>query len=239
MTLLVDILARIARQTSVTPPSSWLTATDATSMEIMDFLDETVQDVRDRLDAVGPMSKNATITGTGAESYSLPADMVRLHRTPLAVYEQQRTRRGCVPINDDGTWQYMKDVGSAGAYRYFRLRGHAENWTIDFMRPLESGVTVIVGYMSTIWIKNGTEEKATFTSATDDSMLPRRLVETGTIWRFRRRAGLQYDDVQREYEVEMAKLSNDARTRRFVAFGTTPTRAPWDVPLPDYIPPGA
>ncbi len=239
MTLIVDILARIARQTSVTPPSSWLTASDATSLEILDFLDETVQDVRDRIDAVGPMSKSVTITGTDAESYTLPADMVRLHRTPLAVYEQLRTRRACVPINDDGTWQYMKDLGSAGAYRYYRLRGHEGSWSIDFMRPLESGVTVIVGYMSTVWIKNGSDEKSAFTSATDDSMLPRRLVEAGTVWRFRRRAGLEYADMQREYEVEMAKLSNDSRTIRTIGFGDTPTRAPWDVPIPDYIPPGA
>lgn len=236
MTLIVDILARIARQTSVTPPSSWLTANDATSLEILDFMDETVQDVRDRVDAVGPMSKSVTITGTDAETYSLPADLVRLHRTPLAVYEQLRTRRGCVPISDDGIWQYMKDLGSAGAYRYYRLRGHEANWEIDFMRPLEAGVTVFVGYMSTVWIKNGATEKSAFTSATDDSMLPRRLVESGTVWRFRRRAGLEYVDVQREYEIEIAKLSNDTRGRRIVPFGDTPTRAPWDIPIPDVIP---
>ena len=239
MTLIVDILARIARQTSVTPPSSWLAASDVTSLEILDFMSETVSDVQDRLDAVGPMSKTVTIAGTGAGNYALPADMVRLHRTPLAVYERQRTRRACVPITDDGMWQHMTDLGTAGAYRYYRLKGYEGAYTIDFLRPLEAGVQALVGYVSSIWIINGSTEKSAFTDPLDNSILPRRLIEAGTIWRFRRRAGLQYDDMQREYETELAKLSNDTRTIRTVAFGDTPPRAPWDVPLPDYIPPGA
>jgi hypothetical protein len=243
VTLVIDILARVARQTSVTAPSSWLpaideTASDPTIQEVLDFLEETIEDVRDRVDAVGPMSKSVTITGTGAETYALPADLWRLHRTPLAVYEQQRTRRGCVPISDDGTWQYMKDLGSAGAYRYYRLQGYDGNYTISFMRPLETGVTVIVGYMSTVWIKRGGAEKSAFTAESDDCILPRRLVETGTIWRFRRRAGLDYADVQAQYEIEIAKLGNDTRGQRVVSFGDTATRAPWDIPIPDVIPPG-
>ena len=238
MTLVVDILARVARQTSVTAPSSWLSASDPTVLELLDFLGETIEDVQDRVDAVGPMSKNVTITGTGVETYTLPVDLWRLHRTPLAVYEQLRTRRGCVPISDDGTWQYMKDLGSAGAYRYYRLQGYDGNYTIDFMRPLETGVTVVVGYMSTVWIKNGVTEKAAFTDAGDDCMLPRRLVESGTVWRFRRRAGLEYADARSEYEIEIARFANDTRGQRVVSFGDTPTRAPWDVPIPDVIPPG-
>ena len=239
MTLIVDILARIARQTSVTPPSSWLATSDATAVELMDFMDETARDVKDRIDVVGPMSKVVTITGTGAESYSMPADMMRLHRTPLAVYERQRTRRGCVPITDDGMWQHMKDLGTAGAFRYYRQRGYEGAYTLDFLRPLETDVEVIAGYVSTAWIINGATEKAEFTDPSDASMLPRKLIEKGTIWRFRQRAGLEYSDVQREYEIEVAKLSNDTRGIRTVAFGDTATRAPWDVPLPDYIPPGA
>ena len=56
MTLIVDILARAGRQCSVSAPSSWVTATDLTSLEVRDFLDETVADILDRIDVSQPLS---------------------------------------------------------------------------------------------------------------------------------------------------------------------------------------
>ena len=64
-TLVTEILDRAARQCSVPVPPSWLTASDVTAMEVMDFLDQTISDIRDRMDLVGPMSKQVEIIGTG------------------------------------------------------------------------------------------------------------------------------------------------------------------------------
>jgi hypothetical protein len=237
MTLVLEILARAGRQCSVIPPSSWLTATDQTSLEVLDFLGETVDDILDRVDVVGPVSKTATITGSGLEDYTLPTDLLRLHRGKYAVYERLRTRRDCVPISDDGEWEYLKELGTAGAYRYFRLQGYDGAYTMGFQRPLEDSVTVVVNYVSNTWLVNGSTFKSSFTDEADNCLLPRKLVELGIVWRFRRRKGLEYNDMMTEYELEMAKLSNDSRTRRTVSFGGTPARAPWDIPTPDFIPP--
>ena len=203
---------------------------------MLDFLGETIDDILNRVDVVGPVSKTATITGTGVETYNLPANMARLHRGKYAVYERLRTRRDCVPVPDDGTWEYMKELGTAGAYRFYRLQGYDGAYTIGFYRPLETGVTVVVSYVSTVWIASGGTEKTAFTAAEDNCLLPRKVVEDGIVWRFRRRKGLDYSDVQADYEMQLANLSNDTRTRRTVSFGAVPIRAPWDVPIPDYIP---
>ncbi|MGL5010978.1 MAG: hypothetical protein ACRC6I_13950 [Paracoccaceae bacterium] len=236
MTLILDVLARAARQCSVVPPSSWLTASDQTSLEVLDFLDQTRTDIADRLDVVGPMSISLMVTGTGAEEYPLPADFLRLQRGEFAVYERFRTRRACVPVSNDGEWQYLQELGVAGAYRFYRLRGYPGAWRIGFQQPLDLDLTAIVSYVSTNWLINGSVLKSAFTSAEDVCLFPRELVEAGIVWRFRQRKGLEYADVQGRYEMLMARYSNDSRSARKINFGKPAARSPWEIPVPDVIP---
>jgi len=202
----------------------------------MDFLDQTISDIQDRLDTTGPMSKQIEITGTGVESYALPADMIRLQRSEFAVYERLRTRRACVPVTTDGEWEYLQELGTTGAYRFYRLTGYQGAWKIGFQRELDAGLTVLVSYVSKNWIINGATKKPALTDPADETMLPRRLVEAGIVWRFRQRKGLEYGDVKSDYEIQMARYINDSRTIRRVSFGPTPTRGPFDIPVPDIIP---
>jgi hypothetical protein len=162
--------------------------------------------------------------------------MVRLHRGEYAVYERQRTRRACVPVSTDGEWEYLKELGTAGAYRFYRLFGYEGAWQIGFQRPLETGVATVVSYVSSCWIVNGSECKDVLSSADDESILPRRLVEAGIVMRFRQRKGLDYGDVMRDYEMQMGRFQNDTRTLRKVDFGAVPVRGPFDIPVPDVLP---
>jgi len=238
MTTVVEILNRAARQCSVSEPASWVSATDPTALEFKDFLDETREDVQMRCDWVGPISKTTVITGTGVEDYALPTNFLRLHRDDYAVYERNRTRRPCVPVTRDGEWEYIDELGITGAYRFFRLQGYDENWTIGFKEELETDLTVVVSYVSKNWIVNAGTEKSEFTDAADVCLLPRRLIETGIVWRFRRRKALPYQDVLAEYEILMARGNTDNRTRRRIDFSGQPQiRSPFDIPVPDFIPP--
>lgn len=204
-------------------------------MEIRDFLAETVDDILERLDVTGPLSQTVVITGTDAETYPLPVDYKRLQRGTYAVYERFRTRRACVPVSDDGQWEYMKELGTAGAYRFFRVRGFEGNFEIDFYRPLDADLTAVVNYVSINWISGG---KSEFSDNDDVSMLPRRLLESGIVFRFRERKGLEYADKQAEYEALLARYGNDSRTRRTITFGGVMARSPFDIDPPDFIPPG-
>jgi len=236
VTLITDILARAARQCSVIPPSNWATAQDQTSLELLDFMAETADDVLERIDLTQPISQSLVITGTGVESYPLPADYKRLHRGTFAVYERFRTRRECIPVSDDGQWQYMQELGSAGAYRFFRVRGFPGSYQIDFFQPLETDITVVVNYVSTNWVQNASPKPA-FDDNNDISLLPRRLVEAGIVFRFRERKGLEYGDKHAEYEALIARMANDTKTRRSIVFGGMTPRGPFDVTVPDFIPP--
>lgn len=258
MVTVVEILNRAARKCSVTAPASWVSATDPTALEIKDFLDETREDIANRCDWIGPICKTVVITGNGTEDYDLPEDFFRLQRDDYAVYERFRTRRPCVPITRDGEWEYLDELGVTGANRYYRLRGYENNWVISFKDALETDLTVVVNYVSTnwiagvaspTWVDDGDElvadwledpdrVKSEFDDEEDVCLLPRRLVEAGIVYRFRLRKGLPYQDVLAEYEILMARASADTRTRRTINItGRAKVRSPFDIPIPDFIPP--
>lgn len=241
MTLVVDVLDRVARQCSVTPPSSWVTATDNTALSIRDdYLRETIDDLAKRVDFPSPISRQETITGDGSETYNLPSDFLRLAGGETAVYEQDTVRRYGIPISDDGAWTHLKDLGSAASNRYFRLGGYDGARTIDFYRAPTTGETVIVHYVSTRWVlADGGAYGDTFSAETDTLIYPRRPVELGTVMRFRKRNGLPLGDMEREYELWIASESNQRRARGTINFGGRSYSKPMRVPVPDFIPPGS
>lgn len=235
MTTIVEALNRIARQCSVKAPSSWVTATQDAHVELRDdFLSETVDDILDRVDLPAPIGAQTTITGTGAETYTLPSDFKRLHRTELAVYDTQLDR-ACVPVHTDGEYTYIKDQGTAGTIRFYKLTGYEGNYSLSFYDEPATGLTITVSYSTVNWMANGGTAGSAFTSESDVLLLPRRVVEAGTVWRFRERRGLPYTDKYNEYEVLMSRLINDSRGYRSISMGEKP-HVRWQDLVPSYIP---
>ena len=238
MTLITEALDRIARQCSVTPPSSWVTAARTDHVELRDdFLLEAIDDIVERVDLPEPIAARVDITGTGAETYSLPANFKRLQRDDLAVYDPQLDRM-VEPITNDGQWIYLKDIGTAGIIHYYRIRGYEGNWEIDFYDAPASPRVMNVSYITTNWMATaGGTAGSSFTDETDVLLLPRRVVETGAVWRFRERRGLPYQDKYNEYEMLLARLSNDTRSRRKISFGEPVRDVRWQDLIPAFIPP--
>lgn len=232
---LVSSLDRIARQCSVKVPSSWITTSLLEHQEIRDdFLLETVEDILDRVDLPGPIGAQQVITGDGSETYTLNDDFMRLQRDDWAVYDQLLDRP-CIPVSDDGTYTYLKDVGTAGVIRYYRIRGYKGSFTVDFHSAPTSDITIT--YMSVNWLlSSDSAAKSEFTDVGDVMLLPRRLVETGTVWRFRERRGLPYEDKYNEYEALMSRMGNDKRLRRTINFGEADRSVRWQDMVPAYIP---
>jgi hypothetical protein len=239
MTTIVDILNRAGRQCSLTNPSNWVSATAAGHLELRDdFLLETVDELHKRIDWPSPIGKQQVIAGTGAENYALNSDFIRLTFDEFAIYETQNVRRIGAPIAYDGAWTHLKDIGTAGGARYFRLKGYEGNFTIDFFKEPATGETITVSYISNLWMVNsgGTKGKA-FTDVADVSLFPRRLLELGIVWRFRKRKGLRYDAIRAEYEAHIATEANRTKSIRKINFGTTSEESkPMRHPIPDFIP---
>lgn len=235
MTTIVSVLNRIARHCSIQAPSSWITAQADEYVEIRDdFLRECVDDLLDRVDWPQPVGAQITITGTGVATYALPADFRRLQRNPYSVFDDTLDAPG-IPVTTDGDWVELLDSGIAGADRFYRLKGYDGNWSIEFEAAPTSDI--ILSYVSNNWMATaaGVVGQA-LTSDTDVLILPDRLVEVGTIWRWRERKGLPFQDKYTEFNVLLARHLNDVRGRRSVSFKRgKPMR--WQDRLPAFVPP--
>ena len=239
MATVVDVMNKAARECSVTAPSSWIAATTTTYLELKDFLADTVDELLDRVDWPEPITQDTIITGTGVESYALPSDFKRLTRDDFAVYETTTSRRAGIPITSNGDWTFLQDVGSAGGNRYYRITGNEEDgYDIGFYQFPATGDSITVAYVTYNWLSSGGTPGRVWSDPTATLLLPRRLVEMGIVWRFRRRKGLPYQDRLNEYEGNLIRLANDARGVRKIAFGesSNPDAKPMRVPVPDFIP---
>ena len=243
MTTVVAALDRIARQTSVATPSSWVTATTKDQIEIRDdFLLETVDDIADRLDLASPIGQQVTLTGTGttnadgSETFSLPSDFKRTQRDELALYDVDQDRP-CIPVTNTGQWTMLTDTGAAGAIKYYRVQGYDGNFTVDIYNAPGTGSEIKLAYISKNWMATSGGTVGSMLANLDDVLLmPRRLVEVGTVWRFRERRGLPYEDKYAEYEALIARLSNDSRSRRKINFGEPDKDVRWQDLIPAFIP---
>lgn len=238
MTTIKDAMDRAARECSLTPPASWISTTLLSYAELKDFLAETVEELQERIDWPSPIGKETVIAGDGSEDYDLPSDFLRLTRDPLTVYETTTTRRAGVPVSSSGAWTHLKDMGSAGGDRFYRLQGDETNgFTVGFYREPASGDSITVSYISRNWMQSAAGTAGETWAADDDVLLfPRRIVELGVVYRFRRRKGLAYADILGEFEMKLARQANDARGIRTIDMGGPRVRSPFDIPVPDYIP---
>lgn len=237
MTKVTEALNRIARECGVNAPSSWLSATRKDQVELRDdFMAEAIADVLERVDLPSPIGAQTEITGTGAETYDLPADFLRLQRDELAVYDTNLDVGG-TPVTTDGMWTFIKDKGSAGTSRYYRVTGYEGNYSISFYALPSASSTITVSYSSNNWMAtDGGVVGSAFTAEEDVLLLPRRIVEAGAVWRFRERRGLPYLDKYNEYEAMIGRMVNDTQGRRVVNFGDGNSDAKWQDLIPSYIP---
>lgn len=230
-----------ALQCSVAIPTSWITNTTLTYQEMRLFLRQTVDELLERIDWPDPITTDYVITGVAGATFALPAGFQRLTRDPMAVYETTTTRRACIPVSSNGAWTFLEDTGSAGGDRFYRLSGdEASGFRIEFYRPLAIGNKVTVSYVSKNWLATALGVAGTsWTLETDVLRLPKRLVELGVVWRFRRRKGLEYLAMKAEYETHLTRKANDRRQIKTIDMGSQDgMRRPWNIPVPDVIPRG-
>lgn len=233
-----ELMNRAARECKLKAPGAWVPATDLSYMDMKDYLSDTVEELLQRLDWPNPVTIDLPVIGTGAEDHNLPPDFLRVTRDELAVYEPTTTRRACIPITSNGAWSHLKQLGSAGGNRYYRIQGSDGAYKIGFYRPLEANQRVIVSYVSKNWNVAAGVYSDEWKVEEAECLFPADLVRLGVVWRFRRAKGMPYADRLNEYEGRLSRLINDARGIRSISFGEPPSmRSPFDIPVPDFIPP--
>jgi hypothetical protein len=230
-----DYMDIAARECSVTPPSEWVSATDTNSILLKTYLTDTVRELIARHDW-NQLNRDSSITGTGATSYALASDFLRLARSDNAVFENGPNERPVVPITTNGDWTEILEANWAGVQRFYRLQGS----NIEFFQALPTDGEVTVSYISKYWktASDGATPGATWDVETDLSLLPGHLLQLGVVWRFKRHKRLYYADFKAEYEGEFAREASNDKPPGKVSFDgeRKMPRNPFDVPVPDFIP---
>ncbi len=238
MTLVTEALNRIGRLCSRVEPDSWVTATDLEYTEIReDFLVDTIDEILRRVDLPEPVGKSYLLTGTGVTEYDLPVDFHRLDRGEDAVIELSLNRQPLTPVHRQGEWQALLDYGISGIERFYRISGYPGDWQIHIFPAPTSGTRIQISYQTQFWIMGSDDSpKAEFNDAEDVLLLPRRLVETGTVARWRNRKGFDGSDQASAFELLLGQFKADAQSIRKVSMSRPQARRPWEVPVPDVIP---
>lgn len=206
------LMDNVAGDCSVNPPSVWSTATQLTYTEAKRFLFQAAGEILQRKDFAAT-TFDASFAGDGVSgSFDLPADFLRLTRDDGAVLELSPNRRACTPIRTNASWTYLESRGAIGVGRWYRVVGNQ----IEFFQTLPDGGQIVASYVTTQWIMGGSAKSSDWSSESDTPMLPARLLELGTIWRWRRKKGMAYADQQIEYEMELSRRANDDRGQQVI-----------------------
>jgi len=182
-------------------------ATDRTMLEMKQIIDLTGEEIARRVDWAA-LRATTSIVGTGAASaFALPAAYSRMTQGN-AVTLAGATIRGGLSAEE-----FLALTATAGTPRYYLVAGPPDAKTIQFWPTLANGATVTVVYQSRYW--NSVGPAATFTSDTDMAYFPDAVLIKGSIARWRRQKGMDYQDYMGEYENVLktyAMFDDNART---------------------------
>lgn len=231
--LLKTAMDDAAAECSLAVPTVFATNTTDSYVQLKRYMRQTADELLGRIDWAA-LTLDATITGDGTDTYDLPSDFKRLVRRDEehdpAVWSDDM-RRAFRPVTSNGQWTVLTAMGPTPSYGY-RIVGS----TIQFTQVLAVGETATMAYVSNAWIESSGTPTASWTDDADYTLLPPKLIELGTTWRWRRKRGLEFSSYQGDFEIQIARLSNDDRSIRKISFGETVGKSgtsPYDgLPVP-------
>lgn len=180
-TVLNNVLLEIGNDRT----SAQITATDYEMRQIKAFMDAAGRDLAARAEWSGLFT---AATATGA-SENLPADFWKMPESG-----DVRTSGGAEvrAVTSPELWAFLAENPSTEYF--YHLRGGQ----ILFSPELPAGNATYT-YISNSWCTGGTS----ITQNSNTVVFPERLLELGTIWRWKRQKSLPYDDYISELEADL------------------------------------
>lgn len=219
MDVLKDAMDDAAAECSLAVPSLFATNTQTSYVQLKRYMYSTARELLSRIDWAS-CTLDETLTGDGTNVIALPSDfgrVVRRDEEDGAAVWSDGMRRAFKPFNSNGEWTVVRSMGPTPSYGY-RIVGS----NIEFTQDIALGDTITLSYVSKDWISHASARAAEWTDDADLSYLPIRLIELGSVWRWRRKRGLEFSSYQGEFEIELTRASNDDRSIRKIRFGQSP-----------------
>lgn len=199
MTLLTAV-RRAARQAGLTPPSSVMGSGEETWLQMVEWAQETVDDLALRHDWRA-LHSTSTITGDGSTTdFAVPSDYARLSKMPALSRDGSLSGfwpAGPLTSPDWISATTLMNVGTRGAFQ-------VEGGYVKFAVAPASGETYTLSYQSSkpiYQIGSGTPGNiAEWTYDTDVARIPERLLRLGIVWRWKAAKGLDYAEAMSSFE---------------------------------------
>ena len=184
------VLRTVLLQIGLDQPDVQITSDDYEMRQIAALMNAVGEDIAGRAEWSG-LYRDWAVPG-GLDKADLPPDFRKLAEKGAARLSKNGFRPIRVVVAPE-QWAFLTARPSAQPYC------HLAQGKLLFSPTLPKPGAAI-RYVSKHWV----EGKAELTQNGDRLLLPERLVEKGTIWRWKRQKGLAYDDMLAEFEADLA-----------------------------------
>jgi len=225
MLTLLQIVSTFARRQGIKVPSTVVTSTDETILQVWGLLDEEVTELADRKDWFWLRSRGSFQHAGAADyrAYNLGSLADYKGFIPETLYASDQRLPVAGPASPP-QWAQMMALSQAPAMYTYRIYG---GWVYIYPQPtVLSSVTYTFEYLSAypVLASDGSTTKPLFTADDDTPRLPDRIVLAGLRWRWKKEKNQAYAEELRAYE---SLLEAEAGRE------TLPTDLHMDSPDPD------
>lgn len=216
-----------ATRMGISVPSVLFSATDRTSVEVMEAVNEAAASVRDDFDWQR-LRVQYTITGDGSyTSFDLPSDFARMLKVSR-LWPSDEPNTPLLWVTDSDKWLAYEVQDIESITRRATIYGNQ----IHISPTLESAVTVKFFYISNKTVLSTgqtTPNQNAFSADTDSFFLDERVLKLSLIWRWKAAKGRPYEGDKQEYERALDVAAGADRGSRVLHIGKN--RMPSDAVL--------
>ena len=192
---LLTLMRRVSLQSSLPVFDTIVSNTDRTVIELLNAAHEAGEEITRR--AEWSMLYAEDTVPALATSRTLPTGFHRLIQGGAISYAASPFTP-ILPVKAADVWLAISNAPSAQPY-YFIKSG-----AIRFSPAIPTG-GALVRYVTGNWISSNGSPVSTFATDADTPYFTEPLLALGTLWRYKRMKGLQFDDIEAEFEAELAR----------------------------------
>lgn len=197
---LLTAVQRVARQTGLTPPSSVMGSGEETWLQMVEWAQETVDDLAIRHDWRA-LHGTSAITGDGTTTdFALPSDFARLSKMPALSLDGSLSGFWPTGPVDDPRFISAQTALIGWPGRAYKIEGGY----VKFATAPASGELYTLSYQSSkpiYSIGSGTPTNiAEWLYDTDTLRISERLLRLGLAWRWKAAKGLDYAEAMSSFE---------------------------------------
>ncbi len=212
---LLTIVQSACLRVGVPKPTAVFTATDATSQQMQELLNEEGQTLSEMYEWQA-LRAEATFTTVATETQVALATAAPGMKYIVNDTIWDRTLRRPVfgPLNAQ-RWQQLKAINMVGPWYQFRI----VNNNIIFIPVPSAGDACYFEYQSKNWVTTGSGSSDVWTADTDTAKLDESIMTMGLIWRFKAAKGFDYEEDKEKWQRRLINQMAADGTKDFLNLG--------------------